>query len=115
MGHCLYAYLIEPHFYGSRCFSSSGEASNPEEYTWLSSCAGYKPIIEYCGGTEIGGGFLSGCVLQPQAASTFSTPTVGSEIVVLDETNCEPLGPSLRGLSDQPQVFTSSHICYGGK
>jgi acetyl-CoA synthetase len=40
-------------------------------------------VIEYCGGTEIGGGFLSGTVLQPQAASTFSTPTLGTRLVLL--------------------------------
>ena len=33
-----------------RCFSSTGEASAPEEYLWLSALAGYKPVIEYCGG-----------------------------------------------------------------
>lgn len=39
----------------------------------------------YCGGTEIGGGFLSGCLLQPQAPSTFSTPTLGASLVLLAE------------------------------
>ncbi len=33
-----------------RSFSSSGEASAPDDYHWLSSLAGYKPVIEYCGG-----------------------------------------------------------------
>ena len=33
-----------------RCYSSSGEASAPEDYHWLSALAGYKPVIEYCGG-----------------------------------------------------------------
>ena len=39
--------------------------------------AGYKPVIEICGGTEIGGGFLAGSMLQPQCPSTFSTATMG--------------------------------------
>lgn len=30
-----------------RCFSSSGESSNIEDYFWLMSFAGYKPVIEY--------------------------------------------------------------------
>lgn len=50
-----------------RCFSSTGEASSPEDYHWLMARGGYKPVIECCGGTEIGGGFLSGTLLQPQA------------------------------------------------
>ena len=33
-----------------RCYSSSGEASASDDYHWLSALAGYKPVIEYCGG-----------------------------------------------------------------
>lgn len=33
-----------------RCYSSTGEASAPEDYHWLSARAGYKPVIEHCGG-----------------------------------------------------------------
>jgi len=43
------------------------------------------PPIRYCGGTEIGGGFLSGCLWRPQAPSTFSTPTLGSQLVLLTD------------------------------
>ena len=39
--------------------------------------AGYKPVIEMCGGTEIGGGFIAGSMLQPQSPATFSMPTLG--------------------------------------
>lgn len=35
-----------------RCFSSTGEASAPDDTLWLSARAGYKPVIEYCGGRE---------------------------------------------------------------
>ncbi|KAK9862190.1 hypothetical protein WJX84_000590 [Apatococcus fuscideae] len=66
-----------------RCFSSTGEASSPEDYHWLVARGGYKPVMEYCGGTEIGGGFLSGTLLQPQAPATFSTPTIGTNLVLL--------------------------------
>lgn len=73
-----------------RCFSSSGEASNEDDYLWLMGRAHYKPVIEYCGGTEIGGAFASGSLLQPQALSTFSTPTMGCRIYLLD-SNGNPL------------------------
>ncbi len=53
--------------------------------------AGYRPIIEYCGGTEIGGGFLTGSMLQPAAPSTFSTPALCTRIVLLDPTTGTPL------------------------
>jgi acyl-coenzyme A synthetase/AMP-(fatty) acid ligase len=68
---------------GLRCFSSTGEASAPAQYLWLSWLGGGAPVVEYCGGTEIGGGFLAGGPLQPQAPSTFSTPTVGAAPVLL--------------------------------
>jgi acetyl-CoA synthetase len=68
-----------------RCFSSTGEASNPEEMHWLMSRAGYKPVIEYCGGTEIGGGYLCGSRLQPQVAAAFSTPAMGTDFLLLEE------------------------------
>ena len=69
-----------------KVFSSTGECSNPEEMLYLSALAGYKPIIEYCGGTEIGGGYLTSTVIQPNAPSTFTTPALGLELAILDET-----------------------------
>ncbi len=68
-----------------RCFSSTGEASSPRQMHWLMARGGYKPIIEYCGGTEIGGGYVAGTVVQSQAPSAFSTPALGSQFVILDE------------------------------
>ena len=46
-----------------RAFSSSGECSNPHDMLYLMSRAGYKPVIEYCGGTEIGGAYITGTVV----------------------------------------------------
>lgn len=68
-----------------RAFSSTGECSNSKDMLFLMSLAGYKPVIEYCGGTEIGGGYITGTVVQPSAPGTFSTPALGSELVILDE------------------------------
>ncbi len=68
-----------------RHFSSTGECSSPEDMQYLSQLAGGKPIIEYCGGTEIGGGYMASTVVQENYPSTFSTPTLGSKCVVLDE------------------------------
>ncbi|PON92709.1 2,3-dihydroxybenzoate-AMP ligase [Trema orientale] len=66
-----------------RCFSSTGEASNVDEYLWLMGRACYKPVIEYCGGTEIGGGFVTGSLLQAQSLAAFSTPAMGCSLFVL--------------------------------
>ncbi len=67
-----------------RKFSSTGEASDPITYHWLMSrVPGYAPVIEYCGGTEIGGSFLSSTVVQPNVPSMFSTPVLGSRIMAI--------------------------------
>lgn len=66
------------------CFGSTGEASNVDEYLWLMGRARYKPVIEYCGGTEIGGGFITGSLLQSQSLAAFSTPAMGCSLFILD-------------------------------
>ncbi|KAG6413779.1 hypothetical protein SASPL_126493 [Salvia splendens] len=68
-----------------RCYASTGEASNVDEYLWLMSRAQYKPVIEYCGGTEIGGGFATGSLLQNQSLAAFSTPAMGCSLFILGD------------------------------
>ncbi len=68
-----------------RAFSSTGECSNPEEMLYLMSLAGYKPVIEYCGGTEIGGGYVTGTRIQPAAPSTFTTPALGLDFLLYND------------------------------
>jgi acetyl-CoA synthetase len=69
-----------------RVYSSTGEASNRRDSLWLMSRNGYRaPVVEYCGGTEIGGGHLTGTVVQDASPSTFSTPALGLDLEILDE------------------------------
>ena len=68
-----------------KAFSSTGECSNVEDMLFLMSLAGYRPIIEYCGGTEIGGGYITGTVVQSTSPATFSTPALGLDFVILDD------------------------------
>jgi acetyl-CoA synthetase len=68
-----------------RVLSSSGEASVPEDYAWLMDAAGGVPVIEYCGGTEIGGGYLTGTVIHDAVPAAFTTPTLGLDVRILDE------------------------------
>ena len=73
-----------------RVFSSTGEPSNIEDYFWLMSRTKFKvPIIEYMGGTEIGGGYLTGTVVQPASPSTFTTPALGIDFIILNENGKE--------------------------
>jgi len=88
-----------------KCFSSTGEVSNPSEMKYLMQLANNKPVIEYCGGTEIGGGYVTSTVVQPNIESTFSTQALGGEFVLLDENHQKSnkgevfLIPPIMGLS----------------
>ena len=89
-----------------KCFSSTGEVSNPVEMEYLMKLANDKPVIEYCGGTEIGGGYITSTVVQPNYPSTFSSQALGGAFVLLDENNTEStkgevfLIPPILGLSN---------------
>jgi acetyl-CoA synthetase len=52
---------------------------------WLMSLAGGRPVIEYCGGTEIGGAYITGTVTKPCVPATFNTAALGLDFVILDE------------------------------
>jgi len=66
-------------------FSSTGECSNAGDMQWLMQQAGNKPVIEYCGGTEIGGAYLTGTLTLPCAPGVFNTPTLGLDVMIMDE------------------------------
>jgi acetyl-CoA synthetase len=75
-----------------RVLSSTGEASNADDYRWLSDVAGGVPMIEYCGGTEIGGGYLTGTVVQPAHPGRFTTPALGIDLVLVEDGQESDLG-----------------------
>ena len=92
----------------------------PEDYAWLMEAAGGVPVIEYCGGTEIGGGYLIGTVLHDAVPAMFTTPTLGLDVRILDEEG-QPadegelfvVPPSI-GLSQELLVRDHRAICYEG-
>ena len=79
-----------------RVFTSTGECSNPDDMHYLTSRAGYRPVVEYCGGTEIGGAYITGTVVQPSVASAFSTAALGMSLTIRDRRGAE---------SDQGEIF----------
>jgi acetyl-CoA synthetase len=103
-----------------RVFSSTGEPSNSDDYLYLMSLAGYRPVIEYCGGTEIGGGYLCGTVVQDASPSTFTTPAFGLDLRILDD-RARPadvgelfLVPPSIGLSDRLLNMDHHAVYYEG-
>lgn len=71
---------------GIKLFSSTGECSTAEDMDWLMKFAGGRPVIEYCGGTEIGGGYITGTVTRPCAPGIFNTPALSLDVVILNES-----------------------------
>lgn len=100
---------MEKYEWNVRLFSSTGEPSNPEDYLYLAYLGRFKaPIIEYCGGTEIGGGYLTGAVEQDQVLGCFSTPTLGTRIAFPKESENEVyIAPPALGLSEE--LLNRSH------
>jgi acetyl-CoA synthetase len=77
---------------------STGEAWTPDAWWWTfeNVLARKGPIINYTGGTEIGGGILSGSVLRPMKPCAFSgqIPGMGADIVDSDGNS---VGPNVVG------------------
>ncbi|MHC4391424.1 MAG: AMP-binding protein [Planctomycetota bacterium] len=103
-----------------RCFSSTGECSSPSDMLYLMSRAqGYRPVVEYCGGTEIGGGYLTGTLVQKAAPSLFTTCSLGLALELQGEDGSETtsgevfLVPPSIGLS-QALLNREHHEVYFG-
>jgi acetyl-CoA synthetase len=70
-----------------RVLSSTGEPWTPEAWTWLFQTVGRSqlPIINYSGGTECGGGLVSGNVLTPAKPGSFAGPIPGVDAAVFND------------------------------
>jgi acetyl-CoA synthetase len=70
-----------------RAFASTGEPWNPDPWLWLFDTVGRGriPIINYSGGTEIGGGIVMGNPLLPIKPAAFAGATPGIAADVVDE------------------------------
>ncbi len=67
-------------------FASTGEPWNHDPWLWLFETVGkgQRPIINYSGGTEVGGGILMGNPLLPLKPTAFSAPCPGIAADVVD-------------------------------
>ena len=102
-----------------RVISSTGEASNPDDCRWLMATAGDVPVIEYCGGTEIGGGYVTSTVLDPCVPSLFSTPALGLDLVLVGDDDDGDVGevflvPPSIGLSTELLNRDHDSVYYEG-
>lgn len=70
-----------------RSFVSTGEAWDEPTWWWLFEQVGKSttPIINYSGGTEVGGGLIIGYPFLPGAAAAFTGPLPGVDTAVFNE------------------------------
>jgi acetyl-CoA synthetase len=70
-----------------RVLASTGEPWTPEAWSWLFEVVGRGevPIMNYSGGTECGGGLVSGNFLPPAKAGSFPGPIPGIDAAVFNE------------------------------
>jgi acetyl-CoA synthetase len=70
-----------------RAFITSGEPWDPQSWTWLFEGVGERrrPILNYSGGTEIGGAILTCYTVLPLKPCAFSGPVVGMDADVVDD------------------------------
>ena len=98
-----------------RAYSSSGEASDPKDYGWLMKLnqpdGSSRPVIEYCGGTEIGGGYITSTLIEAHRPAEFNAKSMGMDFVVLNEAGeaCAP-GEAGEVFIRPPSIGLSSRL-----
>lgn len=66
---------------------STGEPWDEDAYVWLARdvFGGRVPVINFSGGTEVGGSFLAPYPVEPIAACSLGGPSLGMDVDVVDE------------------------------
>ncbi|CAG2153849.1 AMP-binding protein [Cupriavidus numazuensis] len=77
---------------------STGEAWTIDAWRWMFErvCGGTRPIINYSGGTEVGGGIVTGTVIHPLKPCAFAGPVPGMGADIVDEHG-KSVGPGGTG------------------
>jgi acetyl-CoA synthetase len=77
-----------------RTLGSTGEPWDPESYEWLARDVfeGRVPVINFSGGTEVGGSFLCPYPVEEIHSCSVGGPALGMDVDVVDDN-----GASLRG------------------
>ncbi len=89
LGHTRSTDLSSVHVLGS-----TGEPWDPESYEWLARdvFGGRVPVINFSGGTEVGGSFLAPYPVESIRSCSLGGPSLGMDVDVVDDT-----GRSVRG------------------
>ncbi|MBJ7337521.1 AMP-binding protein [Mycolicibacterium sp.] len=66
---------------------STGEPWDPDSYDWLARevFGGRVPVINFSGGTEVGGSFLAPYPVEPIGSCSLGGPSLGMDVDVVDD------------------------------
>jgi acetyl-CoA synthetase len=106
-----------------RVFGATGEPWDPESYGWLSDRVGKGriPVINFSGGTEVGGSFLSPYPVEAIKPCSLGGPSLGMDVDVfgadgtpvrceLGELVCKQPWPAMtRGVWRAPERYIESY------
>ena len=106
-----------------RVFGSTGEPWDEDSYLWLSRDVGHgrAPIINFSGGTEVGGAFLAPFVVEAIKPCSLGGPSLGMDVDVFDadgnpvrgqlgELVCRQPWPAMtRGVWGDPERYLESY------
>src|SRR2546421_9353649 len=106
-----------------RILGSTGEPWNPQPYLWLQRVAGDGPVpvINLCGGTQVGACFLSPFPVEPIKVCSLGGASLGMDVDVFDadgnpvrgevgELVCKQPWPGMtRGVSGDPERCIESY------
>jgi len=102
---------------------STGEPWDPDSYEWLARdvFGGRVPIINFSGGTEVGGSFLAPYPVEPIRSCSLGGPSLGMDVDVVDdkanpvrgvvgELVCRQPWPSMtRGVWKDPERYLEAY------
>jgi acetyl-CoA synthetase len=106
-----------------RTFGSSGEPWDEDAYRWLAETVGgrRRPVINFSGGTEVGGAFLAPYPVEPIKVCSLGGPSLGMDVDVFDsdgrsvrgsvgELVCKQPWPAMtRGVYRDPERYVESY------
>ncbi|HEY3189515.1 MAG TPA: AMP-binding protein [Solirubrobacteraceae bacterium] len=106
-----------------RVFGATGEPWNEAPYQWLNEVVGQRrvPIINFSGGTEVGGSFLAPFPVEPIKPCSLGGPSLGMDVEVfgpdgepvrgrLGELVCRQPWPAMtRGVWGDPKRYVESY------
>ncbi|MGQ4600945.1 AMP-binding protein [Nocardia sp. R6R-6] len=77
-----------------RTLGSTGEPWDPDSYDWLARdvFGGHIPVINFSGGTEVGGSFLAPYPVEPIRSCSLGGPSLGMDVDVVDHTGAPVRG-----------------------